>query len=124
MKITRHENARSIDVKRLNLPYTVTDPCPKCGHKCVRDLSRDPTVSYPTPREEIDLYGYCDECDHEWPMNAVFDVTLTTSGKKTLTVELTEDQLLAVQLGQYRNGEKLGDTLLRMAGLLPDPRTP
>lgn len=39
----------------------------------------------------------------------------------TLTVELNEEQTLALQLAQYRNGESLSHTLLRLAGLAPEP---
>ena len=40
----------------------------------------------------------------------------------TLTVELTEEQLRTLQRAQYRNGEKLAHTLLRLAKLVPDPK--
>lgn len=39
----------------------------------------------------------------------------------TLTVELNDKQTLALQLAQYRNGESLSHTLLRLAGLAPEP---
>lgn len=38
-----------------------------------------------------------------------------------LTVELNDEQTLALQLAQYRNGESLPHTLLRLAGLAPKP---
>ena len=38
-----------------------------------------------------------------------------------LTVELNDEQTLALQLAQYRNGENLSHTLLRLAGLAPEP---
>ncbi len=40
----------------------------------------------------------------------------------TLTVELNDEQTLALQLAQYRNGESLSHTLLRLAGLVPEPK--
>ena len=40
----------------------------------------------------------------------------------TLTIELTEEQLRTLQRAQYRNGEKLAHTLLRLAKLVPDPK--
>ncbi len=40
-----------------------------------------------------------------------------------LTVELNDEQILALQLAQYRNGESLSHTLLRLAKLAPEPCT-
>jgi len=39
----------------------------------------------------------------------------------TITVELNDEQTLALQRAQYRNGESLEHTLLRLAGLVPEP---
>ena len=41
------------------------------------------------------------------------------SGSKILTVELTPEQFLTLQRAQYRNGESIQHTLLRIAGLAP-----
>lgn len=38
-----------------------------------------------------------------------------------ITVELNAEQTLALQRAQYRNGEELSHTLLRLAGLVPEP---
>ena len=75
VKITRHKTANEIG-KRVKLPYTVSDRCPECDNSCERDLSID-GVEYPTPGEPINLYGYCDECDTEWDMFVLFDITLS-----------------------------------------------
>lgn len=39
-----------------------------------------------------------------------------------LTVELNPEQTLALQRAQYRNTESLEHTLLRLAGLVPEPK--
>lgn len=76
--VNRHLGTRfRVEVKRLYLPFTVTQPCPACGEVCVRNLSRDPAPSFPVLGEPVNLYGYCDKCDHEWEMPVVIDVTLT-----------------------------------------------
>lgn len=41
---------------------------------------------------------------------------------KTMVVDLTAEQLEALQRAQYRNGEPLQHTLLRLAGLVPEPQ--
>jgi hypothetical protein len=38
-----------------------------------------------------------------------------------LNIELNEEQTLALQMAQYRNGETLSHTMLRLAGLVPEP---
>lgn len=85
IKITRDKGDFQIDVKRLYLPFTVKQPCPKCGHVCVRNLKNE-SLSYPWVGQPVNLYGYCDECDHEWKMEVIFDVLLTeVGGTPTLT---------------------------------------
>ena len=39
-----------------------------------------------------------------------------------LTVELSDEQFRTLQLAQYRNGESLSHTLLRLAKLAPEPK--
>ena len=76
--VTRHLGTRfRVEVKRLNLPFTVTQPCPACGEVCVRNLTRDPAPSFPVLGEPVNLYGYCGKCYHEWELLVVIDVTLT-----------------------------------------------
>jgi len=36
---------------------------------------------------------------------------------KKLEIELTDDEWLTLQMEQYRNGETLSDTLLRLSGI-------
>jgi len=46
-------------------------------------------------------------------------VTCVEGEVMTITVELNAEQTLALQQAQYRNGEELSHTLLRLAGLIP-----
>lgn len=39
-----------------------------------------------------------------------------------INIELNDEQTLALQRAQYRNGESLEHTLLRLAGLAPEPQ--
>ena len=70
------ENSRfDLNVKRLHLPFKITQDCPKCGVPCVRNLSSQFSVSVvlgvPT-----NLHGYCTECDHEWKMLVKVEINL------------------------------------------------
>lgn len=66
-----------MDAKRLYLPFKVTLPCPACGHKWVWSAQTGHYMSYPTFEVPQNLYGYCEECDHEWQVWVTLDVTMT-----------------------------------------------
>lgn len=137
MTITRNKGDFQIDVKRLYLPFTVKQPCPKCGHVCVRNLTDDPSPSYPWLGEPVDLYGYCDECDHEWRMEFVLDVVLTGAGE---TPTLTDREIRLARLVREVYGLNYGGVAWKhsdtrailseiigeegMAAILPSPPKP
>lgn len=77
MKIERTSATFAVDAKRLYLPFKVTLPCPACGHKWVWSAQTGHYMSYPTFEVPQNLYGYCEECDHEWQVWVTLDVTMT-----------------------------------------------
>lgn len=71
-----HESSRfGLDMKKVYLPFKITQDCPKCGVPCVRDLSSTFSVSallgVPT-----DMHGHCIKCDHEWKMLVKVEINL------------------------------------------------
>ncbi len=75
MKIERHDEKFELEIKRCHLPFTVSEPCPECGTLRTVDL-RTGHLSYPKLGQPQDVYGYCTNCEHEWTMEVIFDVTL------------------------------------------------
>jgi len=125
MKIKRLSGSCEVDAKRLYLPFEVKDACPKCGTVCVRDLMNGDYMSYPVLGKPENLGGYCYNCSYEWEMKAVLDVSLRAYNKKNkkkhnLLLGLSNEQLRQIKLQKAHKNEDLQDTLLRMAGLLPE----
>lgn len=77
MKIEKVPGIFIVDVKRLYLPFKVTMPCPECGHEWVWSKPTGHYVAYPQLGQPKDLYGYCEECDHEWEVWVTLEITMT-----------------------------------------------
>ena len=72
MKITEEF---SISVKRFYLPITLIRKCPNCGYSCKKDLRID-YLSYPTINKKEHIYFYCNDCGHEFNINATLKISL------------------------------------------------
>lgn len=77
ISITKLDLSGEINCKRLYLPFLVKDHCPSCEKEWVWSAAEGRYLSYPTPGQEEDLMGYCEDCGTEWEVLVVFDVTLT-----------------------------------------------
>ena len=124
MRIKRKGGGGEVDVKRLYLPFEVRDACPECGEITTHDMM-DKYMSYPVLGKPYNIGGYCYKCLHEWERQVVLDVSLRAYVKKdkkkhNLLLGLTAEQLRQIKLQRARKNEDLQDTLLRMAGLLPE----
>lgn len=54
----------AIEVKRLNLPFVLESPCPKCQKIATYDLSVE-YLSYPALGEPEQIYFGCADCEEE-----------------------------------------------------------
>jgi hypothetical protein len=68
MNITLKKKPVATEAKRLNLPFTVEDTCPKCGGTEIKDFSTTHHLDYPKIPGISEVYFSCsnDECYHEW----------------------------------------------------------
>jgi len=64
-------------VKRLYADLIIVRECPECNESVEHDFNQN-YISY----GEVSLYFYCEDCEHEWELEA--DVTAT------VTVEVKE----------------------------------
>lgn len=65
-----------LDVKRFHMPgIRLEQPCPKCEAPFVREFAED-YLSDPCVGKPEYAYGYCNKCDHEWPIMVIVRVTL------------------------------------------------
>jgi hypothetical protein len=65
-----------LDVKRFYLPGArVVDDCPECGAEVTRDMGKN-YLSHPKLGVPADVHMYCDECEHEWDVGIVVEVTV------------------------------------------------
>ena len=65
-----------LDCKRFRIPgVRIESDCPNCGVERTVDLTEH-YLSYPKlgVPENFDLY--CDECDHEWSVPLVLEISL------------------------------------------------
>lgn len=62
--------------KRTHVPYKIDYTCLSCGAKNTVDLSNDSYFSYPEWGEKSRFFTSCDECEAEYMIEAVPDVTL------------------------------------------------
>lgn len=130
MRIKRKSGSCGVDVKRLYLPFEVKDTCPECGEIATHDMM-DNYMSYPILGKPHNLGGYCEGCSHEWRRQVVLDVSLRAYNRKdkkkhNLLLGLTDEQIRQIKRQKAHKNEDLQDTLLRMAGILPeaDPGLP
>lgn len=66
MKLTLKKKPVPTEAKRLNLPFTVEDTCPRCGGTEIKDFSSLHHLSYPVIPGISKVYFCCSECYHEW----------------------------------------------------------
>ena len=62
-------------IKRLYLPFEVSDSCPDCPNTVVKDLSQD-YLSYPRLGQHESVCMWCEECDAEWDVSVVLTMSL------------------------------------------------
>ena len=60
------DDARSICIKRFNLPVTIVDDCPSCKVECRTRFDGDDYISYPSVMGPTPVYLYCAPCRLEW----------------------------------------------------------
>lgn len=67
--------------KSTYLPgIVIKSKCPNCGAPYTQDMS-DNYLSHPKVGEPYELHGYCNSCDHEWPLGSVvLNLTVTVVG--------------------------------------------
>jgi len=77
MKIEKllEDGGFDLNVKRLHLPFKITQDCPKCGVPCVRNFFTHFSASVVLGMP-VNLYGYCTECEHEWKMLVKVEINL------------------------------------------------
>jgi len=61
MKITQDTEVSELEIKKLYVPYKITETCPKCGKK----LESQDYFSYPKLNSPEEVYFYCDDCNEE-----------------------------------------------------------
>lgn len=62
----QEEAGNTIEVKRLYLPFIVSDECPGCKKTIKIDLERSDYLSYPKLNEPFDFHIGCCDCNIEW----------------------------------------------------------
>ena len=82
-KITGSIEKDSLDIKRFYLEGLVLeDECPKCKSMMENDFGDEPGyLSYPTPGMPESVYFHCEDCDHEWEVKVVLDISLKLHGE-------------------------------------------
>lgn len=81
MKIISVPGVRIQLDKRQNVPYKITDDCPKCGLAHLVDLTRDGGkygryLSYPEIGQPCKIYFVCEKCETEWQPQVIVRLTL------------------------------------------------
>lgn len=72
----------NIDVKRFYLPgISLESCCPKCGMKVTRDFGAN-YISYPVVGKPEPAYMYCEECDEEWRVSLILDISVRVAPPK------------------------------------------
>jgi len=82
MKIKPSTPVREIDCKRLRIPFILTETCPKCEAEIEQDFSDDHYLSNPVPNEVFKHGLWCPECDHEWEVALVLNISLESAEVK------------------------------------------
>lgn len=77
MIITRTDDEYAPDIKRLRAPYIIKDNCPECKNEIQRDLRDGTCLEYANFEMPEDIFGYCDECEHEWPLLIKVDIIVS-----------------------------------------------
>lgn len=82
-KITGSIEKDALDVKKLFLKGLILeDECPLCKSKVENDFGEDRGyLCYPTPGSPEPVFLYCEDCDHEWEVKVVLDITLKLHGE-------------------------------------------
>lgn len=71
----------TIDVKRLYIEgVKVESVCPKCKIKFKEDVGGD-KLNYPTLNKPHNHHFYCGECNAEWDVPLIFEMTCRLAGK-------------------------------------------
>jgi len=69
------------EVKRFPLPMPVTQDCPECGETVTYSTETNNYLSYPVANR-IEPFGmYCAECEHEWEIDIMLNVSLDIISK-------------------------------------------
>ncbi len=67
-----------IEEKRFRLPgVAIEAECPNCQHPNINNLGGDDYLTFPWANKPFAYYLCCRECDHEWTINVVLNISLT-----------------------------------------------
>ena len=76
MKLIKHDEPYELNVKRLELPYTIQLPC-KCGYLNIIDLRLGDWINYPTFNQVIPFSNCCRECGKDFEFKIRLEIKLT-----------------------------------------------
>lgn len=70
---------KSLDIKRLYLPFVLRGACPQCGTKSQRDLNTDSGgyLSYPRINAPFRVDLWCEPCNRAWEVVIQLDFHLS-----------------------------------------------
>lgn len=74
-----------LDVKRLNVPFTVESECPACGKTHTEDLTSDnflPGPSVGSSKNNL-IYCYCSDCNVSWQFQYELELMIKIVGRKS-----------------------------------------
>jgi hypothetical protein len=106
-KITGKLVAGTEMAKRFDLPgLKLEEDCPECGNHVVKDFKD--ALSYPIVGQPEQVYLYCNECEHEWPVSIIIDIAVSlVDPKKEIQdrLEYLRGEIVAEQISMEEIAE-------------------